>query len=49
MTVFLVILLLVALVFGVGAALEFALWSLLIVAAVIVALGLLARNVLTRR
>lgn len=48
MTVFLVILLLVALVFGIGAALEFALWTLLIAAAVVIGIGFLIRNALTR-
>ena len=48
MVVFLVILLLVALVFGVGAALEFALWTLLIVAAVVIGIGFLVRNALGR-
>jgi hypothetical protein len=48
MVVFLVILLLVALVFGVGAALEFALWTLLIVAAVVIGIGFLVRNALRR-
>jgi len=48
MTVVLVILLLVAIVFGLGTALEVALWTLLIAAAVIVVLGLLARNMLSR-
>jgi hypothetical protein len=48
MTVFLVILLLVAIVFGLGTALEVALWTLLIAAAVIIGLGLLARNMLSR-
>jgi hypothetical protein len=48
-TVFIVILVLVALLFGIGTALELALWTLLIAAVVVVALGLLARNLLTRR
>ncbi|HUP33141.1 MAG TPA: hypothetical protein VM184_08935 [Gaiellaceae bacterium] len=48
MIVLLVILLLVALVFGLGAALKVAFWTLLIAAAVIVVLGLLVRNMLSR-
>lgn len=49
MTVFLVILLLVALLFGIGTALELALWTILIAAAVVVVLGLFARNAFARR
>ena len=48
MTVFLVILLLVALAFGIGAAIKVALWTLLITAAVVIGLGLLVRNALRR-
>jgi hypothetical protein len=48
-TVFLVILLLVALLFGIGTALEVALWTILIGVAVVVVLGVLARNALARR
>ena len=44
-----VILLLVALLFGIGTALEVALWTILIAVAVVVLLGLLARNTLARR
>lgn len=48
MLTFLLILLLVAVLFGVGTALELALWTLLIVAAVVVALALVARSALRR-
>ena len=48
MVVFLVILLLVALVFGLGTALELALWTLLIGAAIVIGIGLLVRNAFRR-
>lgn len=48
MLTFLVILLLVAVLFGLGTALEVALWTLLIAAAVIVLLGLGVRALLSR-
>lgn len=48
MTIFLVILLLVAIAFGIGAAVKVALWTLLITAAVVIGIGLLIRNALSR-
>ena len=48
MLVFLVILLLIALVFGLGTALEVAFWTLLVVAAVVVLAGLAVRSTLRR-
>jgi hypothetical protein len=48
MTTLLVILLLIALVFGAFVAIKVALWALLIVAVVVLALGLGVRSVLRR-
>ena len=48
MLVFLIILLLVALVFGLGTALEVAFWTLLVAVAALLLVGLAARSVLRR-
>ncbi len=48
MLTFLLILLLVAVLFGLGTALEVALWTLVIAAVVVVALGFVARSALRR-
>lgn len=48
MLVLLVLLLLIALLFGLGTALEVAFWALLVVAAVIVVAGLAVRSALRR-
>ncbi len=48
MLTFLLILLLVAVLFGLGTALEVALWTLVIAAVVVVALGFVARAALRR-
>ena len=48
MLVLLVILLVIALLFGLGTALEVAFWTLLVVAAVVVLAGLAVRAVLRR-
>lgn len=48
MLTFLLILLLVAVLFGLGTALEVALWTLVIAAAVVVVLALVTRSALRR-